>query len=248
MSLHRGNERKKEDLLGDVDFPEAEEEIAPPPPMMEEPTAVAMETGGVHVFVLPETVKVPADGEPHSFRLHHFKLDAEKKFFWNAVEFSEGIEVTTLENDDSLMLPGKARIYSQEDYIGETVLKLIAPREKVDIGTRFSNDLKVEKKLIEKSAEKAGLTRGKVAREYQYKLIIKNFRKESSPIKVMDRIPHSDSEIIKVELGKLSHKPTQNQLGVLTWELNVGPKAEEELIYSYQVEYPRDKTITPPLP
>jgi len=158
------------------------------------------------------------------------------------------VEVTTIENGGTVLLPGKARIYSGGDYLGETRLKLVAPMEKVDVAARFSYDLKVEKKLIAKSTEKAGMLRGNVAREYKYQLTIKNFRKKPSRIKIMDRIPHSDSEEIKVTDIKFSTKPSKEQLGVLTWEVEVPPQGETKITYSFQVEYPRGARIVPPLP
>jgi uncharacterized protein (TIGR02231 family) len=230
------------------DMMEKEERPAAPPPEMVETTATLVETGGVHVYVLPDPVDVPADGEPHAFRTSHTKLDSERKYFWNAVDFAEAVEVTTIKNDETIILPGKARIYSADDYLGETYLKVVAPHEKVDIGTRFSYDIKVEKKLVAKGAEKTGLTRGNVAREYGYELIIKNFRKKASPIKIMDRIPHSDSEKIKVEDRKFSKKPDEDQLGVLTWEIDVPAEGEMKITYSFQVEFPKGTNITPPLP
>ncbi|MFX1475561.1 MAG: mucoidy inhibitor MuiA family protein [Promethearchaeota archaeon] len=219
-----------------------------PPPEMDLTTATAVETGGVHVFILPEAVKVPADGEPHAFRISHTKLPAERKYFWNAVDFAEVIEVTQIKNGDTVLLPGRAKVYSGEDYIGESVLKVVAPHEEFDVGTRFTYDLKVEKKLVEKGAEKSGFTGGKVAREYSYELAIKNYRKSPSPIKVMDRIPHSDSEKIKVDEKRITPKPTETRLGILTWEIDIPAGGEEKITYEYEVEYPREIRIHPPLP
>jgi len=218
-------------------------DMAPPPV-----TATAMEVGGVYVFVLPDPVKVTADGEPHAFPTSQIKLEADRKFFWNAVDFAEAIEVTTIENGDSVLLPGRARIYFQDEYLGETHLNLIAPNEKVDVGMRFSYDLKVEKKLVAKSTEKKGLLKGNVARDYTYELTIKNYRTKMSAVKIMDRIPHSDSEIIKIEDRKFTPQPTQDELGVLTWEIEVLKEGETKIKYSFQVEYPRGEIITPPLP
>jgi uncharacterized protein (TIGR02231 family) len=249
--------KEKSEVSGDVDDeldlleePEERPALAPemPAPAMMQTTATAVEVGGVFVFVLPEPVKIPADGEPHQFRTSQTKLAAERKYFWNATDFAEAIEVTTIENGDSVMLPGKAKVYSGEDYLGETVLQVIAPHEKVEVGTRFTYDLKVKKKLVGKGAEKSGLTRGKVSREYRYELVITSFRKKVSPIKVMDRIPHSDSEIIKVGDRKISPKPDKDQLGVLTWELEIPAEGEEKITYRFDVEFPRGTRIVPPLP
>lgn len=218
-------------------------DMAPPPI-----TATAMEVGGVHVFVLPDPVKVVADGEPHAFPTSQLKLEADREFFWNAVDFAEAIEVTNVKNGDSVLLPGKTRIYYQDEYLGETHLDLVAPNEAVDVGMRFSYDLKVEKKLVEKSTEKRGLLKGNVARDYVYELTVKNYRKKMSTIKVMDRIPHSDSEIIKVEDRKFTPVPAKDELGILTWELEVPTEGEKKIKYSFKVEYPRGEIITPPLP
>jgi uncharacterized protein (TIGR02231 family) len=220
----------------------------PLPDMVPQPvTATAMEVGGVFVFVLPDPVKVAADGEPHAFPTSRIQLQADRKFFWNAVDFAEAIEVTTIENGDSVLLPGRARIYFQDEYLGETHLDLIAPHEKVDVGTRFSYELKVEKKLVSKSTEKKGLLKGNVAREYAYELTIKNFRKKMSEVKIMDRTPHSDSEIIKVEDRKFSPAPKKDELGVLTWEIEVPQEDKAKITYSFLVEYPRGQRIHPPL-
>ncbi len=218
------------------------------PPIMEEVSATILETGGVHVFVLPEPVKVPADGEPHAFRTSQVKLKAEQKFFWNAVDFAEAIEVTVIENGETIILPGKAKLYRGDDFLGETRLPVIAPQEKMEVGTRFTYDLKVEKKLIAKSAEKAGLTRGNVSHEYSYELTVTNFRKKPSPLKVMDRIPHSDSEKIKVQVKKFSLKPTDSKLGIFTWETEIPAETEMKITYVFEVDYPRGLRITPPLP
>lgn len=229
---------------------ELEEQGAEPLPEMPPTpvTATVAEIGGIYVFILPDPVSVSADGESHAFRTSHMNMTAERKYFWNAVDFAEAVEVTTIENGDSVLLPGKARIYSQNDYLGETYLSLIAPNEKVDVGMRFSYDVRVEKKLIAKSTEKKGLTRGNVARDYTFELTIKNYRKKMSPFKVMDRTPHSDSEVIKVDDRKFKPEPTKDELGVLTWEFEVPPEEEIKIRYTFQVEYPRGQTITPPLP
>jgi len=64
----------------------------------------------------------------------------------------------------------------------------------------------------------------------------------------MDRIPHSDSEIIKVEDRKFKPEPTKDELGVLTWEFEIPAEGETKITYTFQVEYPRGQIIHPPLP
>ena len=64
----------------------------------------------------------------------------------------------------------------------------------------------------------------------------------------MDRIPHSTSEKIEVELKEPSHVPKKKELGVLEWELGIEPQKKLEIAYSYEVEWEKDIRISPPLP
>ncbi|MFW9926410.1 MAG: DUF4139 domain-containing protein, partial [Candidatus Thorarchaeota archaeon] len=123
-----------------------------------------------------------------------------------------------------------------------------APREKFRLGTRVAYDVKVEKKLIEKDTEKAGLTRGKKKRGYKYSLEIKSFAKQDITIKIVDVIPHSNSEKITVELIALSLQAKKEELGVLEWETKIQSGTESKIDYAYEVEWEKEVSIRPPLP
>jgi hypothetical protein len=139
-------------------------------------------------------------------------------------------------------------VYASGDFIGETYLNLQAPREKFRLGTRVAYDVKAEKKLLEKDTEKAGITRGKQKRGYKYSLDMQNFSKSEIAIRVVDVIPHSNSEKITVELSEPSLPIEKEELGVMEWETKIGARAEIKIGYSYEVEWERDVNIRPPLP
>jgi len=147
-----------------------------------------------------------------------------------------------------LILPGNVRVYAKGDFLGETSIGLKAPRETFRLGTRTAYDVKAEKKLLEKDTEKAGLTRGKHRRGYQYQLEIKSFSKEPLDIRIVDRIPHSNSEKIQVEFKPLDLPPKKNVMGVLEWEVEIEAQKEFNIKYTFEVEWERDLTIRPPLP
>ena len=67
-------------------------------------------------------------------------------------------------------------------------------------------------------------------------------------LKIMDRIVHSDSEKIKVNITQMSTEPESKNLGILTWKLPLKGQKEIKLNYSYEVVYEKNMTITPNLP
>jgi len=147
-----------------------------------------------------------------------------------------------------VLLPGSVKVYAAGDYIGETHLDTISPREKFRLGTRASYDVKAERKLLEKDTEKAGFTRGKQKRGYKYSLELKNFSKHEIEIRVVDRIPYSNSEKILVEMEEPTLAYKKMELGILTWETTMIKDQELKIEYAFDVEWERDLTIRPPLP
>jgi len=204
--------------------------------------------GGITVYNVPGEVSIPADNDPHPVTLTLEEFESRRLHFWNATAMSEAVAQDEITNGDSVLLHGNVKVYAAGEFIGDTHLNLKAPREKFRLGTRVAYDVKVEKKLLEKDTEKAGITRGKQKRGYKYSLDMQNFSKQEITIKVVDVIPHSSSEKITVELATPSLSTKKEELGVLEWETNIGAGVEFKIEYSYEVEWEKDVSIRPPLP
>lgn len=220
----------------------------PAPDIIEEYAEPVESLGGITVFNVPGEVSIPADTDPHPVTLTLEEFESRRLHFWNAAAMAEAVAQDEITNGDSVLLPGNVNVYAAGDFIGETYLNMQAPREKFRLGTRVAYDLKVEKKLIEKDTEKAGLTRGKKKRGYKYSLEIKSYAKQDITIKVVDVIPHSNSEKITVELISPSLPIKKEELGVLEWETAIEAGAEFKINYGYEVEWEKDVSIRPPLP
>ncbi|MHA2161188.1 MAG: mucoidy inhibitor MuiA family protein [Candidatus Thorarchaeota archaeon] len=220
-----------------------------PMPLMEERYAESSETlSGTVIYDVPGQITIISDNDPHPVTLTEETFDSKRLHYWNAYAMPEVVAQDEITNADSVLLPGKVKVYAQGDFIGETSIDLIAPREKFRLGTRIAYDVKAEKKLVLKDTEKGGLTRGKTRREYKYKLLIESFSKDPIEIRVVDRIPHSTSERVKVELTQPTILPKKEELGVLEWETKVEKEQKIEIAYGFEVEWEKNLHIRPPLP
>ncbi len=237
-------EESSEEMLRtiDADIP------APEPELAVTRAEVSEGLGGIITYKVPGRVTIESDRDPHPVNLTEEEFESKKLYFWNAYAMPESVAQDEITNGESLILPGVAKVYSEGDFIGETNLGMISPREEFRLGTRTAYNIKAEKKLSSKDTEKAGLTRGKTKREYTYKIEIQSFAKEPIEIKVIDRIPHSSSERANVELKDISLQPTKNELGVIEWEVNIPTGEKYEIFYSFEVEWEKGLKIRPPLP
>ncbi|MFX0045256.1 MAG: mucoidy inhibitor MuiA family protein [Candidatus Hermodarchaeota archaeon] len=233
-----------------LDILKEEEQIAyEPEPEIEETYATASETlSGTIIYEVPGKVSIPSGDEPQPITLTEESFDSRRLYYWNAYAMPEVVAQDEITNADSVMLPGTVKVYAAGDFLGETNVGLIAPRETFRLGTRTAYDVKAEKKLAGKDTEKAGLSRGKRRRGYEYRLEIESFSKKPIEMRVIDRIPHSNSEKIQVELKPMRIPMKKSELGVLEWEVTVEAEKELTIEYAFEVEWEKDVQIQPPLP
>ncbi len=216
---------------------------------MVESTAELVESpSGVQSFEISGKWTIPSDGNNHPVTLTTHELKSEKEFYWAATDALGVIAQDKIINGDAVILGGNAKVYADGEFIGETYIKRIAPREEFKLGAREELKITAKKKLLERVKEKAGLVKGKRAVSYEYELVLSNYRKEPSQITIKDVIPYSRSERIKVKGFNANIEPVSDTLGIYTWELKVRHDAEKKITYKYEVEWEKDFDINPPLP
>lgn len=221
---------------------------APPPEIVEE-FAEAVETvSGIAVYELPKKMTIPSDHERHPVTLIEEDLKSSTIHYWYAEGMSEVVAQDEVVNNDSVILPGKMKVFSEGDYIGETSVGQISPREEFKIGTRVAYDVKAEKKLVERDMEKAGMLRGKLRRSYKYRLELQSFSKRAIKIEVFDRVPHSVSTQIEIKIDWEKLAAVNQELGVIEWHRDLEPNEKKNIEYDYEVVWEKDVTISPPLP
>lgn len=221
---------------------------APPPEMVEEFAEATETVSGIAVYELPKKVTIPSDNEKHPITLIEEDLGSETIHYWYAEGMAEVVAQDKVTNGGNVILPGKVKVYAEGDYIGETSVSQISPREEFKLGTRTAYDVKAEKKLAHREVEKAGLTRGKLRRSYKYRLEIQSFSKRPIEIDVFDRVPHSESTQIEVKAEWEKFDVKNHHLGILEWHKSIQPDEKTIIEYEYEVSWEKGITVHPPLP
>lgn len=218
-------------------------------PAMVEEFAEASETAsGISVYEVPKPISMPADGEKHPVTLTEEKLESKTIHYWYTEEMSEVVAQDEVTNGDNVILPGRVKVYAEGDYIGETSVQQISPREEFKAGTRVAYDVKAKKEILEKEVERAGLTRGKLRRYYKYRVEVESFSKDAIDIEIVDRIPHSNSTAIEVKMEWDRLGLQKHELGMMHWRKTILPKEKLQLTYDFEVLWEKGVTVSPPLP
>ncbi len=206
---------------------------------------------GVVTFKLPSKLTIKQGSFRNNIYLLELALDSKAEYFYST-DNAKLIVQNVIKNGDMQFLPGQAKIYVGDDYIGETSMNAVLPGEEFTMGTREAHDLKVEKKLVDRSTDKGGLAKGKVVKYYSYEIAVEilSDTARKNELVLFDRMPFSDSELVKVSGPTgLQYQPDETKLGVMKFRLKLADAEKKfKIAYKYEVSYDNSVILDTALP
>ncbi|MEM8533355.1 MAG: mucoidy inhibitor MuiA family protein [Chloroflexota bacterium] len=215
--------------------------LAPAAPPIE---AEIEQAGASVTYRIARPVAIPSDGSPH--RTNVTTLDFESNLdYITAPKMAEEayLRATITNSSEFVLLPGSASVFHEDDFVGKTVLETTAPNEEFEVQLGIDDRLKVKRELMKRTVDKTliGNTRRIL---FTYKITLTNLQPRPAQVTVFDQVPVGRHESIKVKLQEISPKPTeQSDLNILKWNMTIAPQRQKELIFTFQIEHPRDRDI-----
>ncbi len=230
---------------------EMEDEVAlekppAPPPIMEvEAIAAEVEESGAAVtFKVGRPVSVPGDGSPCKTTVATLPLSPRLDYLTAPRLVSQTYRRATVTNDtEYVLLPGKANIFHEGEYIGTTILENVAPGQEFEVFLGVDERISVERELVKREVDKKLL--GNIRRNrYAYEITVRNHRDREEKVTIFDQIPVSSHEDIKVKMERIDPEPTEKtELSILKWELTLEPDEEQTIRFDFTIEHSRDMQV-----
>ena len=94
----------------------------------------------------------------------------------------------------------------------------------------------------------AKIERATIIRELGYKIYVENIKKVPVKIKIVESIPVSTTDKVKIKNIKITPSPTEKNLwdqeGVNMWEFILPPSQKKEISVEFTITYPKDFRIS----
>ncbi len=156
-----------------------------------------------------------------------------------------------LKNDsDQDLLAGPIAVYLDGRFVGRGEIPTVARGQTFVVGFGADPQLRARRELAQRSEDIQG---GNRELSFVYRLVIENYKQEAVPVRVLDRLPHSDRPgDIRVKLGTLQDPLSSDELyvrtekpkGILRWEVEVpaGSTGKDARIieYAFTVDFDRN--------
>ena len=100
----------------------------------------------------------------------------------------------------------------------------------------------VERKLIKRFRDTTGILSTDVRERFEYQIALKNTREVAIDVTVLDQLPVSQNDSVKVEEVALTPAPEKDPKteasGERRWSVHVGAKKEESIAIGFTIRFP----------
>jgi uncharacterized protein (TIGR02231 family) len=225
----------------------------PPPPgyaadaVSERPVTVEAQPFQA-VYAIAGRVAVPSTNEMKRVQIDDIALDptltvrtvpkAEAKaYLYAKLTMATGTPV----------LPGQVSLFRDSVFVGNGQLPLLAPGEEHELGFGVDDMIRVRHAIADQTRGESGWVSTSKTDVRNYRITVKNMHQRPIQVRILDQIPVSQNEAIKIDLlGRTqpTRRNVDDRRGVLAWDMTLTPDEEKAVEFGYRVTWPAGRNVT----
>jgi uncharacterized protein (TIGR02231 family) len=186
---------------------------------------------------------VPSDGKVQTVEIQRITAPADYKYV-TLPKLSQLAYLTANITDWAKLSlqTGEATLYFENSFVGKSTLNVNQLKDTltISLGTDNSILVKREKRKDFTSRKVIGANRTDT---YSFLITIRN--NKSIPVKITlnDQVPVSSNSNINIDPLELSGGKLNQETGEVKWDLELKPQETKQIVLTYSVKYPKDKTV-----
>jgi uncharacterized protein (TIGR02231 family) len=207
-----------------------------------------IETSGFQaIYAVPGRVTVDNTGDPKRVQIDETQLEPtllaravpkrdERAFLYAKLTLPKGMQI----------LPGAVMLFRDQTFVGSGRLPQLAGGEDHELGFGADDAIRVRYSIAEEKRGETGLISSSRTDQRNYRITVRNLHEWPLGVTILDQIPASLNQDIKVELiGKSvpTKRDIDDKRGVLAWEDKLGPDDERVIEFGYRITWPGAKNI-----
>lgn len=226
-------------------------------------TSTATQGASSTTFNIPRSSTILSDSKPRKVTITIVD-DLKPKFSYTIVPsknpdaFLKGTVTNSTTNypflagpmaifmDNNFVTTSYIEVCYNSEYIQLISLQLVNPQEEFSLFLGMDSSIKVEYLPVKKYTEGGGILSRIKTQHVQCHTTIKNTKVVEIEVAVLDQLPVSHDDKIKVKLlepNLKEEKARLNEYNNLEWKLHIPAGGKIEIPFKYDIEYPKDKEV-----
>ncbi|MEZ4938789.1 MAG: DUF4139 domain-containing protein [Crocinitomicaceae bacterium] len=194
-------------------------------------------------FEIKDSYSIPSDRNPYLVDIKEHELNCTFEYVAVPKMEKDAFLLAQIPGWESLdLIPGPTRVYFDGTYVGES---WIDTRNVEDtLGLSFGRDSKimVSRELLTEFSNKKVIGNNRKD-SYTYEITVKNTRNKAIELDLHDQVPISQDSEISVVVDEISSANKEEETGILTWKVKLGPNESKKYKVSFTLKYPKNKKV-----
>ena len=179
---------------------------------------------------------VPSDGRPNTVPLFEFNATPHTKLI-AFPELELRVFLTSVQKNEAKfpILAGPVELLLQNGFVGWTKVLFVAPGEEFKLSFGPDSTLRLSRTERDRNQD-AQNTDWKTVTKTVW-LYLSSLGDEKKTIEVVERMPVSELDQVKIALGakRTAPKPKVDENGFATWVVELEPRAQSQITFAYDV-------------
>ena len=144
------------------------------------------------------------------------------------------------------LLAGPVSLFRDGTFVGTGRLPLLSPAEEHELGFGADDLVRVKYAIADEKKGETGIISSSKTDSRNYKITIKSLHERSMAYVVIDQLPVSQQQEIRVDLVARPQPTKQNiedKRGVIAWEGKIEPDEEKVIEHGYRITWPGARAI-----
>ncbi len=205
---------------------------------------VNVNNSGVNtVFDIDLPYTIPSDGKQVNVAIKTAKLNATYRYFAvPKLDRDAFLQARITDWEDLDLLPAQTNIFYEGTYVGQGYIDVRNVKDTFNLSLGRDKKVVVRRELDKKmcSVKTIGTN---IREQFEYKISIRNTRKENIELVLLDQIPVSNDKSIEIDDKKYDGGSYNETTGAVEWKLNLKPAEAKEVRIGYTVKFPKGKQI-----
>ena len=140
------------------------------------------------------------------------------------------------------ILAGPANVFVKRTFSGDAQLMTTGPGGVLELPLGADEDIRLTRTVVPATRTQGVLFGAEDVTDYAVKIEIGNYKKQAITLRLIDQLPRTDAEKLKIELVSTSTKPTTgpDAEGLLSWHLDVPAGSVVKLSFTYRITRPQN--------
>ncbi len=186
---------------------------------------------------------VPTNGKQQIATLKEASVNGLFKFYAVPKLDKDAFLLTEISDWEKLnLLAGEANIIFEGTYVGKSFIDPNSTNDTLNLTLGKDKRVVVKREKLTDYSSVKFLGSNKL-QTITYELTVKNNKKDAIFFILKDQYPISTNKEIEVTLAESSGAAVNEEIGVLTWKLQLAPGESKKVRISYSVKYPKGKVL-----